>query len=48
MCPHTTAVTTGTLEEVHFAVLPHPTYSPDLTPSDLHLFGPLREGGKKI
>jgi len=23
--------------------LPHPPYSPDLTPSDFHLFGPLKE-----
>ena len=24
-------------------VLPHPPYSPDLAPSDFHLFGPLKE-----
>jgi histone-lysine N-methyltransferase SETMAR len=24
-------------------VLPRPLYSPDLTPSDFHLFGPLRD-----
>jgi len=26
-----------------FTVLEHPAYSPDLAPSDYHLFGPLRE-----
>ncbi|KAG8226303.1 hypothetical protein J437_LFUL002742 [Ladona fulva] len=25
-------------------VLPHPPYSPDLAPSDFHLFGPLKDG----
>ena len=25
-------------------VLPHPLYSPDLVPSDFHLFGPLEDG----
>jgi hypothetical protein len=41
-------VTTGTLEEMHWEVLPHRTYSPHLAPSDFHLFGPLKEdlGGK--
>jgi histone-lysine N-methyltransferase SETMAR len=24
-------------------VLPHPPYSPDLAPSDFHLFGPLKD-----
>jgi len=43
-------VTTGTLEEMHWEVLPHPAYSPDLPPNDFHLFGPLREalGGKRF
>jgi hypothetical protein len=41
--PHTAAVTTGTLEELHWKVQPHPAYSPDLAPSDFHLFGPLKE-----
>jgi hypothetical protein len=50
MRPHTAAVTTGTLEETHEEVLPYPAYSPDLTLSDFHLFGPLREtlGGKYL
>jgi hypothetical protein len=30
--------------------IPHPAYSLDLTPSDYHVFGPLKEalGGKKF
>jgi histone-lysine N-methyltransferase SETMAR len=40
---HTAAVTTGILEEMHWEVLPHPVYSPDLAPSDSHLFSPLKE-----
>jgi hypothetical protein len=48
--PHTAAVTTGTQEEMHWEVLQHPACSPDLVPSDFHLFGPLKGalGGKKI
>jgi histone-lysine N-methyltransferase SETMAR len=26
-----------------WTVLPHPPYSPDLAPSDFHLFGPLKD-----
>jgi len=40
---HTAVVTTGTLEEMHWQILPHPVYSPDLVPSDFHVFGPPRE-----
>jgi hypothetical protein len=31
-------------------VLPHPPYSPDLAPSDYHLFGPMKGflGGKRF
>jgi histone-lysine N-methyltransferase SETMAR len=47
---HTATVTTGTLKEMHWEMLPHPAYRPDLAPSDFHLFGPLKEarGEKKI
>jgi len=37
MCLHTAAVTTGTSEEIHWEVLPHPAYGSDLVPSDFHL-----------
>jgi hypothetical protein len=28
---------------MRFECLPHPPYSPDLAPSDYHIFGPLKE-----
>jgi hypothetical protein len=28
---------------VRWTVLPHPRYSPDLVPFDLHVFGPLQD-----
>jgi hypothetical protein len=40
-------VTTGALEEMHWGVLPHPTYSPDVAPSDFHLFDPLKEAQER-
>ncbi len=40
--PHTAKVTKETLEALGFWVLPHPPYSPDLAPSDFHLFRSLR------
>ncbi len=39
--PHTAKVTKETLESLGFRVLPHSPYSPDLAPSDFHLFRPL-------
>jgi len=46
--PHTARSTVATIQDLSFECLPHPPYSPDLTPSDFHVFGPLREvmGGK--
>jgi hypothetical protein len=42
-------VTTGTLEEVQWEVLPHPAYIPGVSPSDFHLFSPIKEAlGEKI
>ena len=41
--PHTAAHTVETLQKLNFEVLAHPPYSPDLAPSDCHLFGPLKE-----
>lgn len=36
--PHTAKVTRQTLEKFRWEVIPHPPYSPDLSPSDYHLF----------
>lgn len=41
--PHTAAHTVETLQRLNFEVLDHPPYSPDLAPSDFHLFGPLKD-----
>ena len=41
--PHTAAHTAETLRKLKFEVMAHPPYSPDLSPSDYHLFGPLKE-----
>ena len=40
--PHTAARTMAKIEELGWEVLVHPPYSPDLAPSDFHLFGPLK------
>ncbi len=40
--PHAAHLTRGTLKEFGWEVLIHPPYSPDLAPSDFHLFGPLK------
>jgi histone-lysine N-methyltransferase SETMAR len=40
---HTAAHTVETLCHLSFEVLKHPPYSPDLAPSDYHLFGPLKD-----
>jgi hypothetical protein len=39
-----------TIQKLKWNVLPHPPYSPNLAPSDYHLFGPLKEhlGGKSF
>jgi hypothetical protein len=31
----------STIEELQFECIPHPPFSPDLAPSDFHVFGPL-------
>lgn len=48
--PHTAALTVQKLEEMHWTPLDHPPYSPDLSPCDFHLFGPLKEalGGQRF
>ena len=42
--PHTTRSTVATIQDLSFQCLPHPPYSPDLAPSDFHVFGPLKDG----
>ena len=39
---HTAHLTINTIRQMNREVLEHPAYSPDLVPSDFHLFGPLR------
>lgn len=39
---HTSHVATSTAKECGFEILPHPPYSPDLAPSDYHLFPKLK------
>jgi len=48
--PHMAAHTMDTIQKRKWNVLPRPPYSPDLAPSDYHLFGPLKEhlDGKKF
>jgi hypothetical protein len=40
----------ATVLKLKWDVLPHPPYSPDLAPSDYHLFGPMKGflGGKRF
>ena len=40
---HTTKVSMAKLHELKWQLLPHPTYSPDLAPSDFHLFRLLKD-----
>ncbi|KAF6198043.1 hypothetical protein GE061_007789 [Apolygus lucorum] len=48
--PHTAALTREKLEEMHWTTVEHPPYSPDLSPCDYHMFGPLKEalGGERF
>jgi len=41
--PHTAAATVETVQQLGFELLQHPPYSPDLAPSNYHIFGPLKE-----
>lgn len=41
--PHTAAITRDKLEEIFWTPLEHPSYSPDLSLCDYHLFRPLKE-----
>lgn len=40
--PHTARDTRDLLERLDWEVLPHPPYSPDIAPSDFHLFRSLK------
>src|SRR6266496_2694956 len=41
--PHTAQATTAAIAVKGWSVLLHPAYSPDLAPSDFHLFDPLKD-----
>ena len=41
-CPHSAKLTQQWLQRYKWEILPHPAHSPDLAPSDYHLFGPLK------
>jgi histone-lysine N-methyltransferase SETMAR len=41
--PHTRLRTQEAITKFGWTVLPHPACTPDLVPSDLHLFGPLKD-----
>ena len=41
--PHPTVQTVQTINNLGWKLLPHPPWSPDLAPSDFHLFGALKE-----
>ena len=44
----TVVLTQEKLDKIHWKTSEHPPYSPDLSPRDYHMFGPLREelGGR--
>jgi hypothetical protein len=41
--PHSAALTQEKLALLYWIALEHPPYSPDLSPCDYHMFGPLKE-----
>lgn len=47
--PHTSKITRQKINELGWEVIPHPPYSPDITPSDYHLFRSMQHylAGKK-
>jgi transposase len=47
---HTSLRTREAITKLQWTVLSHPSYSPDLAPSDYHLFGPLKDAirGKRF
>ena len=41
--PHTVSLSREKLDEIHWKTLKHPPYSPDPSPREYHMFGPLKE-----
>jgi hypothetical protein len=41
--PHNAAATVWTIQELQFECIPHPPHSPNIAPSDFHVFGPLKD-----
>ena len=41
--PRTATATVSTIEELRFECIPYPPYSPDLAPSDFHIFSSLKD-----
>jgi histone-lysine N-methyltransferase SETMAR len=41
--PHTAKLTTEIIRDLQWEILPHPPYSPDLAPSDYHLFPSMKD-----
>lgn len=41
--PHTSAAITDAIAHLRFTLLPHPAYSPDITPRDFYFFPNLKE-----
>ena len=41
--PHTAHITAQEIANMGWKIMPQPPYSPDLAPSDFHLFGPLKD-----
>lgn len=44
---HTALVVKNTIDELQWETLPHPAYSPDLAPSDYHLFSSMENALKQ-
>lgn len=42
--PHTAKIVQDTLKTLNWEILPHPPYSPDIAPSDFHLFRSMSHG----
>jgi histone-lysine N-methyltransferase SETMAR len=41
--PHTSSCASEATANTRWTVLPHPAHSPDLAPSDCHVFGPVKD-----